>query len=209
MAQFEFDIKSLYERAFGLPRGEAYDAAQLKIPVQTGIQSAFEPFPDEYLKNDLQGEEGDYFYQMRFLLSNYALGKPLFMPMRIGSFMMPNEPSIEIVAKKTIVETALAGSGRRGTVKEQISIDDYEIVIRGVALNFKSKKIYPEDTVKGLHELFLRNEALIIECAITALLSINRIVIKEFKLPEMVGIQHAQAYEFVCVSDEDFDLEIT
>jgi len=33
-------------------------------------------------------------------------------------------------------------------------------------------------------------------------------VIKQFSLPEMIGIQHAQAYELICVSDEDFELNI-
>ena len=106
------------------------------------------------------------------------------------------------------METGLVGQTRKGTVKELISVDDYEITIRGVALNYASKKIYPEDAVKKLHDLFLRNEALEVECAITALLGIQRLVIKEFSLPDMPGVQHAQAYEFQCVSDEDFDLEI-
>jgi Domain of unknown function (DUF6046) len=204
MAQFEFNINSLYQKSFGIPRGEEFDKDKLKVPQQTEIfkQSAFE------LGEELPLEEGDTFYTMRTLLSNYVLGRLMFMPMRIGGLMMPNEPSVEIVAKKTIVETTLAGTGRRGTVKEMISIGDYDIVIRGVALNFQSKKIYPETIVKKLHDLFLRNEALKIDCAITALLGIERIVIKEFKLPDMIGVQHAQAYEFVCVSDEDFELEI-
>jgi hypothetical protein len=203
MAQFEFDIKNLYQSAFGLPRGDSFDSSKLSVPhVEEGI--SYESVRDLPLK------EGDYFYQMRFaILGNSPLGRTLFMPMRIGGFMMPNEPSIEIVAKKTIVETALAGIGRRGSVKELISVDDYDITIRGIALNFQSKKIYPEDIVKGLHELFLRNEALKMECAITSLLGIDRLVIKQLKLPDMVGVQHAQAYELICVSDEDFDLEIT
>ncbi len=202
MAQFEFDIKSLYARAFGLERGEQFNAGELVVSQVQEVR------PYESVR-DLPLKEGDAFFQMRnSLLANSPLGRTLFMPMRIGGVMMPNEPSVEIVAKKTIVETALAGQGRRGTVKELISIDDYEVVIRGIALNFQSKKIYPEDMIKGLHDLFLRNEALKIECAITSLLGIERIVIKEFKLPDMVGIQHAQAYEFVCVSDEDFDLEL-
>jgi hypothetical protein len=45
-------------------------------------------------------------------------------------------------------------------------------------------------------------------CALTNLLGIYRLVITSFELPEMIGIQHAQAYQFTCISDEDFLLEL-
>jgi hypothetical protein len=135
-------------------------------------------------------------------------GQSIFMPIRLGGVLLPNEPTIRITGQKTIVETALAGSTRRGTVKELISVDDYQVLIRGIAINYSSKLIYPEDQVKALHDLYLKNESLLIECALTNLLGIYRLVIKSVDFPEMVGVQHAQAYEFTCISDEDFDLEI-
>jgi hypothetical protein len=113
-----------------------------------------------------------------------------------------------ITGKKTIVETALAGSFKRGTVKELISIDDYEITIRGIAVNSESKLTYPEDQVKAIHDLYLLNESHFIESGLTSLLGIDKLVIKEITFPEMIGVQHAQAYELKCVSDEDFELVI-
>ena len=102
----------------------------------------------------------------------------------------------------------MVGSTRRGTVKELISMDDWVVTIRGIALNYKSVAVYPEDQVKQLRDLFERRESLKTESALTNLIGIYRLVIKEMFLPEMIGIQHAQAYEFQCVNDEDFILEI-
>jgi len=142
------------------------------------------------------------------LRATLPTGQLVFMPMMIGGVLLPNEPSVTIVGQKTIVETALAGSTRRGTVKELISVDDYQVTIRGIALNYASKLVYPEDEVKAIRDLYEKNQSLVVESALTNLFGIYRLVIKSASFPEMVGIQHAQAYELVCVSDEDFELEI-
>jgi hypothetical protein len=201
MATNSFSISALYQSAFGLPRGEAFSNDKLLKDLYD--TEKFDDLPASAFAPD------DTFFQMRYTLQGKnPYGITIFMPMRLGGLQLPNEPSVSIVAKKTIVETGLVGQKRKGFVKELISIDDYEITIRGVALNYASKKNYPEDAVKKLHDLFLRNEALKVECALTALLGIERLVIKEFTLPDMPGVQHAQAYQFSCVSDEYFELEI-
>lgn len=200
MAAIVFDVASLYGRVFGEGRGVRFpDTPQT-------------PKGDEAGQFDIVGaesEEGTEFVSVRQSInaSSYY-GKPLFMPVRLGGLILPNEPTIRITGTKLITETPLAGSTRRGTVKELISIGDYNITIRGVAINDGQKNIYPEDSVKALNDLFLRGESLAIECAMTNLFGIYRLVIKEVDFPEMIGVQHAQAYEFLCVSDEDFDLEI-
>lgn len=198
----EFDLTSLFERAFGLNRGIPYDPSKIQDPKPTK-SPAFEA-PDT--SDDAEGSE---FVQMRNTLnSTLPTGRTVFMPIRIGELVLPNEPSISISSRKNIIETALAGSTRRGTVKELIAIEDWQITIRGIALNFNSLTVYPEDQVKALRDLYEQNAALTINCALTSLMGIYRIVIKEFSLPEMIGIQHAQAYQFTCVSDEDFILEL-
>jgi hypothetical protein len=100
------------------------------------------------------------------------------------------------------------GSRRKGSVKELISIDDDSITIRGIIVNTKSTRDYPEDEVLALKELIDRPEALAIECGLTELLGIYRLVIEDWDLPEIRGFQHAQAYELKCTSDEDWNLEI-
>lgn len=203
MAQLEFSITGIFEKTFGIGRGKPFDSSKADQP---GVREEL-PFEDLPVSAD---DEGTEFVNMRNSLSanNPATGVPFFMPIQLGGVLLPNEPSIIIVAKKNILETALVGSTRRGTVKELIAVEDYDITIRGIAINYQSKLVYPEDQVKSLHDLFLRNEALEIQSALTNLFGVYRLVIKEATFPEMTGIQHAQAYEFKCVSDEDFILEI-
>lgn len=202
MAQISFDIETILNRAFGIGRGRPFDPGQVQEP---GIRQET-PY-DEFQPVTDQG--GSEFVQMRnSIRSNLPTGQSVFMPVRLGGVVLPNEPSLIIASRKNIVETALAGSTRRGTVKELISIEDWAVTIRGVAINYDSKVVYPEDLIKSLRDLYERNEALEIQCALTNLLGIYRLVIREFELPEMIGIQHAQAYQFTCTSDEDFILEL-
>lgn len=202
MAEFKIDIGTLLNRAFGIGRGKPFDPGQAREP-EVRHELDFEGLPPS------SDEEGTEFVQVRNSLNaNLPTGSPVFMPMKLGGLLLPNEPTIIINSRKNIVETALAGSTRRGTVKELISIEDWNVTIRGVAINYKSKLVYPEDDVKSLRDLYERNESLEVQCALTNLLGIYRLVIREFELPEMTGIQHAQAYQFICTSDEDFILEL-
>lgn len=202
MAEISFDIGTLLNKAFGIGRGKPFDPGQIQEPTIREEQ----PFPDAQPFDDAEGLE---FVQMRnSIKSNLPTGQSVFMPVRLGGLVLPNEPSLIVNSRKNIIETALAGSARRGTVKELISIEDWSVTIRGVAINYGSKLVYPEDIVKDLRDLYERNESLEIMCALTNLLGIYRLVIREFDLPEMIGIQHAQAYQFICTSDEDFILEL-
>lgn len=199
----DFSIPSLFERAFGINRGKPYDPSKIIDP----NYNPGEPVPqvEGAGADDLNSE----FVQVRNSIGqNLPTGQPLFMPVQIGGLVLPNEPTIYIFGRKNVVETSLVGSTRRGTVKELIGVDDYSITIRGIAINYDDNKVYPEDQVKAIHDLYLQNESLEIQCGLTSLLGIYRVVIKHIALPEMIGIQHAQAYELQCVSDEDFLLEI-
>lgn len=202
MVQTEFSINNLLRDAFGIGRGLPFDSSKVQEP-EIRTEAAFSNVP---VGDDQEGAE---FMQMRLSVnSSLPTGRPVFMPMRLGGIILPNEPSIIINSRKNIVETPLAGSTRRGTVKELVSVEDWSVTIRGVVINYNSVVVYPEDEVKALRDLYNRNEALEVESALTNLLGVYRLVIKEFLLPEMIGVQHAQAYQFICVSDEDFTLEI-
>lgn len=202
MAQINFDIATLFQQAFGFNRGKPFDSSQAQEP-EIRHEVDFDDLP---ISSD---DEGTEFVQVRNSLNaTLADGRTIFMPMRLGGLILPNEPSISISSRKNIVETALTGSTRRGTVKELISIEDWQVTIRGIAFNEKSKVVYPEDQVKSLRDLYEKNESLEVMCALTNLMGIYRLVITGFELPEMIGVQHAQAYQFTCVSDEDFLLEL-
>lgn len=196
-----FDVASLYRQVFGVDRGKPFDKEQL-IEARPATADGYE------YDGTLGAESGEFVTVRDTIETNLPTGRSVFMPVRIGTVVLPNEPSIEITSRKNIVETALVGTQRRGTVKELINIEDWNIRIRGLAITYDNPFDYPEDQVKALNDLYNRNESLEIMCALTRLLGIYRLVIREFNLPEMIGVQHAQAYEFLCTSDEDFTLEI-
>lgn len=202
MANLQFDITSLFQQVFGTGRGKPFDSNQIQQP---GIRQETE-YPPLPASSD---EEGSTFVSVRNSVNAVLpTGVSVFMPIKLGGLLLPNEPSIIIVGSKNIKTTELAGSSRPGTVKELIAIGDYQITIRGLAINYASKRVYPEEVVKELHDLFTRNESLAVESALTNLFGIYRLVIQSVTFPEMIGIQHAQAYEFQCISDTDFVLEI-
>ncbi len=202
MAELNLTLAGLFQQAFGIGRGKPYDPGQAKQPA-IRKDSGYDNLPPA---DDAEGTE---FVQVRESLNaRLPDGRSIFMPMQLGGVLLPNEPSISIASRKNIIQTGLAGSTRRGMVKELISIEDWSVTIRGLAINFDSKLVYPEDQVKALRDLYEKNEALDVKCALTNLLGIYRLVILDFQLPEMIGYQHVQAYQFTCVSDEDFLLEL-
>ena len=226
MAVTQFDLTSLYDLAFGV-RGvpfqskELYDKKIVQIADGEDFQSPTTSSTDT----------GEFIRVQKLLNARLPSGADVFAPIQIGDFILPNEPTISISVKKNIIETMLHHKPKRifindfigqaisdykratskdyegGTVKEFLGFQDYEIVIRGVVINAASHKIYPETIVEKLNKLFQKNESLPIICGLTALLGIERIVMKELRFPEMTGVQHAQAYEITCVSDAPFLVE--
>ncbi|MEG2495676.1 MAG: DUF6046 domain-containing protein, partial [Mucinivorans sp.] len=115
-----------------------------------------------------------------------AQGRVYFMPVELdtslGKIELP-AAAISIKGKKTIVETAL--TGRRGSVKELISVDDYEINLHGVIVSGDAN--YPEEMVQQFRDVFELNESIKLICALSDLVlqPDDRIVIKTIDWPEV------------------------
>lgn len=112
---------------------------------------------------------------------------------------------ISIKGKKNIVETTMVG--RKGTVKELISIDDYEINIAGVIIDNDD---FPENGLKELNELYSINESIQLKCVLTDVFleEEDRVVITEMELPEIKAVENARAIKIACKSDRSFELII-
>lgn len=128
-----------------------------------------------------------------------------FMPVMIGDIEMPNAV-ISITGKKTIVETPMVG--RAGSVKELISIDDYEINLTGVLVG--KNREYPEDLVASMRDLWKRNQSVRLISALTDLVMENndKVVIKTIDFPAVGAIEDAQVVKLTATSDIPFELEI-
>ena len=134
-----------------------------------------------------------------------ANGRWYFMPVVLvykgKEYEMPNS-LISIRGKKNIVSTPMVG--RKGTVKELISMDDYEISIQGVALDTD----WPDDQLATIKEIYSVNESVQLKCALTDIFMDDEdmVVIKSIDIPEMRGVEHAQTYSLELETDRSFEL---
>lgn len=118
-------------------------------------------------------------------------------------------PVIAISSRKTIIETPL--TERRGTVKELINIQDYDIVIKGFIIGDTHE--FPEEQVIRLRTIYEQNEPLAIKCPLTDIFLLrpdrngsDKVVIKELKFLPVTGVKNVRPYELHLVSDEPFNL---
>jgi hypothetical protein len=134
-----------------------------------------------------------------------AQGRWYFMPIVLEhkgtEYEIPNAV-ISIRGKKSIVETAMVG--RKGTVKELISVDDYEIRIAGVCLDVD----FPDQQINALNELYNINESVTLKCALTDIFldEEDKVVIKSIDFAEMKGYETAQVFTMELVTDRSFEL---
>lgn len=138
-----------------------------------------------------------------------AMGRVYFMPVYIETKNYGIEipaAAISIKGKKNIVETPL--TGRRGSVKELVSVDDYEITIHGVIIS--DDENYPEESVQMFRDLYETNESVKLICALSELVlqPDDRIVIKSIEWPPVGAVENAQIIKMTAVTDSSIDLII-
>lgn len=147
---------------------------------------------------------------------NYTsfLGTPLAMPVKINGIQLPNEPLVTITGSKKIVRTSLTGANRegtvqrRGSVKELINVDDYQIKIVGRIVNENDPDRYPEEILAKIRTIYEARRALVIESKLTQIFNISRIAISKLSLPGEAGMLNSQRYEITGFSDEDFETDL-
>lgn len=117
---------------------------------------------------------------------------------------LPHAPMVDVAAQKTIVSTPL--TGRAGTVKELISLQDYRVTIRGFLI--RPDKRYPLAETRELNAWFKHNEALEVVSEILNELGIYNLVVESLDLPDPEEWMNFQAYTLSCLSDEPLELEL-
>jgi len=190
MSSTEFDIKQLTAKAhFG----------------HVGL-----PFPEWF------GENKKLFVLPNLKNIGAALrngNTPYFMQVKLSyqgeTFTLPNEPLVGIALAKVIVETATVGTNRKGTVKEYITTEDYQVSFRGVCFS-EDMESYPADQVDLLNRLFEVDDAVEIESnAFFELFGIRKLVLKDIQFDEMAGEQGLQRYIITAISDQDFYADLS
>lgn len=113
---------------------------------------------------------------------------------------------ISITGKKTLVQTPLVG--RKGSVKELISLDDYQISIVGAVVG--EDRVWPEEKLNKINELYTINQSLELKCALAEVFlgQGDRVVITDLNVPSMSQTEHVQVIELKCVTDRAFELTL-
>lgn len=132
-----------------------------------------------------------------------VFGTPIFMPVKLDNMWLPNEPLITINGVNTIIKTPLTGV--KGSVKEFINTEDYQISIKGLIINEESDDL-PEEMVRSIRTICEKRQSVDIENRLLTLFDIHQVAIETFSFPGVEGYQNIQAYEINCISDWPLDL---
>ncbi|MAB37738.1 MAG: hypothetical protein CL528_11310 [Aequorivita sp.] len=132
------------------------------------------------------------------------LGTPMHFPCKLDGYELPNEPLIRVTGQNRIVRTPL--DGKNGTFKEFFSVDDYEVVIRGVAINEQNEDMYPETIVRKIREICEAGSAEV-TCKLLSFFNIKRLAFEKHDFIPLEGVIW-QPFEIKCWSDEPYELEL-
>lgn len=130
-----------------------------------------------------------------------ATGLYYFMPVTLAGMEIPLAV-ISAVNKKTIIQTPLIG--RAGSVKELVSVNDYEISLGGVLIG----EDYPTDKIEAINAIYRRSEAVEISSALTDILlgEDDKVVITEIEWPAVGAVENMQPFTMRLLSDRPFQL---
>jgi len=198
-----FNVRDLYQRAFGYT-GLPFPGAGVRFGPNLNPLGTLDSVLEQYRTRPPAPEQPPYGSFER----DSVLGSSYFMPIKINGFQLWNEPLVSISGQKKIITTAISGSKRRGSVKEIITIEDYEVRIRGFIINDNDPDEYPQREVRQFRELYEINQAVSVDCLLLSLFNITQIVLKSFDMPEMEGYPGMQAYSISAISDEPFEFDL-
>ena len=168
-------------------------------------------FPSWWMKNKTKF----VFPSLLGIGKDLVLGGRYFTTLKVADktgneYLFPNEPLMSISLAKTIVRTPTVGKERKGSVKEYICTEDYQINIKGVCVNESNPEVYPTQQVAALKKMFDLNEALeVISNPFLELFEIRNIVLSDIQWDEMAGEQGLQKFTITAESDQDFYADLT
>jgi len=135
-------------------------------------------------------------------------GRDVFSPVTLkwgGNEVTLPYSTVSVTGSKKIVNTDLIN--RKGSVNEQISLNDYIFQINGVVV---SDQELPEDWLALFAQLFTTKEPIEIVNPVTDfyLADNQNIIITSHNLPSMQGVSNAQAFSFKAKTETNLELVI-
>lgn len=144
-------------------------------------------------------------------MTNFATISPLTVrhpDLPGGSFTFPNEPTITVSLRKSIITTPVAG--RDFAVVEIIAAQNYQIQIEGVSDPLEldeDEDALPEEAIRALHLVARINAALEVECEFLAMNGIRSLVIEGLDIDNREYASQVK-YRIDAISDEPFELQL-
>lgn len=210
MSEFTLDIGNLYKDVFGI-----------EPPILQRVRRGA-PFPGP-LENG-ESKEGSEFNEIDLSTGGGLQEPPLkgdfnfkspqggtyMLPIKIGTtpinhWQFPNEPMVSIKGGKMLKVTPIRRGKGRGTVTEERGLKDYDITIKGLAIN-ETENDYPEDQIRNIRRICEAEGIVYLKSYLTDLYNISKISIKDFDFPRYSGNSlRVQPYVITAKSDMDFD----
>lgn len=134
------------------------------------------------------------------------IGTPIHLPLTINGYLLPNEPLVTITMNKKIIETELDGND--GTFKEEFSLGDYDVNIKGILIDENNPDQLPESQIRQLRDVLETRGSVKVSNTLLSFFNIDRLAIYSCSFPEYAGSMEMVPYEITCKSDKEFDLEL-
>lgn len=220
MANFRFDIQQAFESAFGYSGLMRFPEADKEpVPAPGFSYPAASSAPQESGLFDFSGVQVISEDEAENPIS--LLGTPIYMPFKTlpGTYKVKEngrvverrfegydfQPTtlLEITRSKEVVKTKI--NGRNGTVKEYITLNDYDISIKTLLI---SETGSPLDELQKLKNLCDVPASIPVQGKLFEVLGIFEIVIERDSLAMVEGKRKMIPVSFSCVSDEPVQLKL-
>lgn len=111
---------------------------------------------------------------------------------------------LTVAQSKNIQKTVM--QGRPGTVKEYISLGDFEVTINGIICG--SNGVYPRDDVANLKDMLNSPLSLKVTSWWLQIWDVDEIVVETFEVPQIAGEYSQQQFSINALSDYPVELEV-
>jgi len=178
------------------------------------VPIGFELQPGVNTNYNIEGfEKWDYINnQNAQVFSSQFLGLAVFSDVILQnttdqSFFQMLQVLITVNQTKNIVKTVV--QGRNGTVKEMISLGDYQVSLEG-GIYESNKFKYPMDDVRKLERLLATPEALkVISPFLNEIFEVHYLVVENYDFPQEKGKQNVQTFSIKSISDDPPEMNIS
>jgi hypothetical protein len=203
MAEFEIDLKALYNRFYGIPNYVGYPFRPIGFNLPSIGPDGIQVEPGKR-PNSLKYNAPEIDTEVPDGATKSPLGTYYHFRTNLDGFVLPNEPLIGISCSKNIIKTAI--DGMDGTFKELYSMNDYTITIKGIAVDEENPDRYPQVAINRIREICEKRKSVEIINPLTTYFNIGLIAIESWDIPEVQGAFGMQPYTITGVSDKEYQL---